>query len=358
MFMREGDGPPDAVQPEHRLEQLERMAMVGALTAGLGHDLRNLLMPALLRLDALDATPDLPDSAHADLAGIRASLTNLQRLATGLRLLAADPFDRRGEPQVTQVAAWWSDICPLIAAALPANARVQADLGDTLPPVAVSPAVLTQVCMPLMMHAGRAVHGLPSPTVTITGDTARDEVRVRVGHDGEGMTTDALRRCFESFITTSLREEYVTLVGLAMGRALLRRCGGDLTVADGPAGRPLFTMHLPVHAAASDAPAGPRCVRLALADPRHRSVARLVLSQRGLREWTPDGAGCDMPDVVIADPVSIADVMADVQAARNAAGDNGTPRLIAIGAPVEDAAFDGVVWVPPTRLGTLVDVLD
>ena len=88
---------------ERHLQRLQRMATLGTLASGLGHDLRNLVMPVLLRLDVVAATTDLPEKARNDLASIRQSILLLQRLAGGLRLLSSDPFDQRDEAQLTTI---------------------------------------------------------------------------------------------------------------------------------------------------------------------------------------------------------------------------------------------------------------
>src|SRR5262245_30864340 len=82
----------EELPPEERhLQRLQRMATLGTLASGLGHDLRNLVMPVLLRLDVVAANNDLPEKARQDLASIRQSILRLQRLAGGLRLLSSDP---------------------------------------------------------------------------------------------------------------------------------------------------------------------------------------------------------------------------------------------------------------------------
>ena len=107
---------------ERHLQRLQRMATLGTLASGLGHDLRNLVMPVLLRLDVVAATTDLPEKARMDLASIRQSILRLQRLAGGLRLLATDPFDQRDESQITKLHDWWADLQPIVVDALPPHA--------------------------------------------------------------------------------------------------------------------------------------------------------------------------------------------------------------------------------------------
>src|SRR5690606_27661715 len=77
-----------------RLRRTEHAAALGTLTAGLGHDVSNLLLPIRARVETL-RSEELPESARADVDAIGAAAAYLQRLANGLRLLACDP-DRRG----------------------------------------------------------------------------------------------------------------------------------------------------------------------------------------------------------------------------------------------------------------------
>ena len=115
------------------------MATLGTLASGLGHDLRNLVMPVLLRLDVVTASNDLPEKARNDLASIRQSILRLQRLAGGLRLLSSDPFDQRDESQLTSLHDWWLDLQPIVVDALPPHSIVEAEISSELPRVAIPP---------------------------------------------------------------------------------------------------------------------------------------------------------------------------------------------------------------------------
>src|SRR5690606_9297434 len=85
----------------------ERMAAMGTLVAGLGHDMGNLLLPVRARLDALQAA-SLDRCANEHVSGIRACIEHLQRLASGLRLFAIDPeSDVHG---VVHLATWCDEV--------------------------------------------------------------------------------------------------------------------------------------------------------------------------------------------------------------------------------------------------------
>jgi len=362
--------PDPALQSQrdvrHR-QQLQRMAMVGTLAAGLGHDLRNLLMPVMLRLDVLAASNELSDAARADVTSIQASVARLQRLASGLRLLSSDPFDQRNEVQQLHLANWWREVAPLVADALAPGTRLTAEIPDDLPVLAVPPGVLAQVVLNLVMNARRALAGVEAPTMTVRATPRIDGgVQLVVRDNGAGMDDDARQRCFEPFFSTRPRE-YATGLGLSTGRSLMQRYGGDLRLAepDGGAGV-AFHLVLPVRARSShasgsgdgdDPPArGRDGVRVALRDPRHRTVTMLLLAQRGITPWSAsaDASPAPLPGTVICDGDAVEALLAEL----SAVGSRGVTRVIAIGTPapgIDDAA---VTWVAPTRLGTLAELLD
>jgi Histidine kinase-, DNA gyrase B-, and HSP90-like ATPase len=361
--------PPDPLQDERRRWQLERMAMVGTLAAGLGHDLRNLLMPVTLRLDVLAASADLSSALREDVVSIQASVARLQRLASGLRLLASDPFEQHNEVQHLHLATWWLDVAPLIVDALAPGTRLTASLGDDLPVLAVPPGVLTQVVMHLVMNARRAMTDAAFPAMSFVGTAAPDDamVQLTVQDNGRGMTEEVRQRCFEPFFTTRPRD-YATGLGLSTARSLLQRYGGDLRLLEpvGTAGA-AFALTLPARArsqervvrqADGDArePGASSRVRVSLRDPRHRTVTLLILSQRGVTPWNDaaDSASLATPGTIICDGDHVASLLAEL----TSQGLRASTRVIAVGTPPEDKQADGVSWVHPTQLGTLAALLD
>jgi signal transduction histidine kinase len=71
-------------QSHERLRMADRMATIGTLSAGLGHDMGNLLVPVRVRLEALESAA-LPPELAGDVQAIKTSTQYLQRLANGLR---------------------------------------------------------------------------------------------------------------------------------------------------------------------------------------------------------------------------------------------------------------------------------
>lgn len=341
-------------EQERHLQRLQRMAMLGTLAAGLGHDLRNLIMPVLLRLDVLADRRDLPEAARADLAGIRVSIAHLQKLAGGLRLLSSDPFAQRDAVQYTRLAEWWTEVMPLVHDALSPETKLTASFAATLPPVAIPPGTLAQVVVNLVLNARKAMEGTESPALSITSAFVDGHVCMEVTDNGAGMDAETRRRCFEPYFTTRPRE-YATGLGLSTCRALMQRFGGDVNVSTTAEPGATFSLTLPIHPSArhDEEPAWQaRRVHVTLRDPRQRALVRLMLSQRGMKEWKP-GAEAEPASHVVCD----ADAIDDVLSQHRAEPSSGALRVIAIGTPSGRTSPEDVVWIEPSRLSILADVL-
>jgi signal transduction histidine kinase len=339
---------------ERHLERLQRMATLGTLASGLGHDLRNLVMPVLLRLDVVSATPDLPDKAKADLQSIRQSILRLQRLAGGLRLLATDPFEQRDEAQLTTLSEWWQEMHPIVVDALPPQTTLTVNFANDLPVVAVPPGTLAQILINLVMNARQAMEGMALPHLTITARSEPGRVMLDLADNGAGMDEETRRRCFEPYFTTRARE-YATGLGLSTGRALLNRYGGNLALGEQGEQGTVITMALPAREVPAVSENGHRRrVRLLVSDPRQRAVLRLLIRHRGLSELAE--AEPEAADVTICDASSLAAVLADSNMpATTTLGSRG--QIFAIGAPVADRNHDHVRWVDPSDFTVLDDVL-
>jgi K+-sensing histidine kinase KdpD len=326
------------------------MATLGTLASGLGHDLRNLVMPVLLRLDVVASTADLPEKARRDLASIRQSIQRLQRLAAGLRLLSSDPFDQRDEAQLTTLHEWWEDLKPIVIDALPSHTILDASIESDLPVVAVPPATLAQVLINLVMNSRQAMERTVHPTLNVTARVEDGRVLLDVADNGSGMDDETRRRCFEPYFTTRARG-YATGLGLSTGRALLNGYGGDLVLGEEQDEGTTFTISLPTRVATQvgQSPTARR-VRLLVRDPRQLAMLRLLIRHRGLEELPSTTA--DDADLTICD-VDELPVLLGAGAA--SAATEGS--IIAIGTPRGDSSPSSIRWVDPRDFSLLDDVL-
>jgi nitrogen-specific signal transduction histidine kinase len=251
-----------------RSRQTERLAALGTLAAGLGHDLANLLLPIRTRLEVLEAL-DLPPQAREDIAATRSALSYIQRLSTGLRLMSADPEQRASAADHTQLSMWWQDVEGVLRTVLPRNVVLESDIPPDLS-AAVPRHHLTQTVFNLVQNAGEAIAATPKGSGTVRvgarrqivpmgGVSAHDNgsvesVEIAVSDNGPGMTPDVFARCFEPYFSTKGRA-ISTGMGLALVRGLVERAGGTVRVDSSQEKGTTFSLILPAAPAAPAAQA-------------------------------------------------------------------------------------------------------
>lgn len=285
-------------QANLRLRMSDRMASIGTLAAGLGHDMNNVLLPVRARLNALRASGqsgNLPAADRKHVEEVHKSVAYLQQLADGLHFLALDPDadeDVRGGVGMTDLRQWWSQAGALLSKAVPKHVRVSASFSSMLPPVALPSHGLTQAFLNLIVNAGEAI---PGPTerkrrqgtvrvwAESEGDSDRTWVRLGVTDNGTGMSDEVKRRAFDMFFTTKPRG-LGTGLGLALVRKVMERAGGRVEI-ESEVGRGT-TIVMTVPAAQSGVPAGAGADRagavVSIGDGRAAALVRHLLESSGM----------------------------------------------------------------------------
>lgn len=299
-----------ALQTAHlRLRMADRMASIGTLAAGLGHDLNNVLLPVRARLNSLRVAAgrgEIPASQREHVEELRKSIAYLQQLADGLHFLARDPEIEEDEPeQRTDIHRWWSEVGSLISRAVPSHVRVRADIAKDVPRINVPPHRLTQAVLNLVINSGEAV-----PTTRRRGLVrvrARAALRegtawacISVTDNGAGMSEEVQRRAFEMFFTTK-RRGMGTGLGLPMVRKVVLRAGGSISVRSAPGKGTCITILFPAAAAPAGATGVPTAALL-LRDSRLASMVRHLLPSLGITEVRANNA-----DLLIVDALSALD---------------------------------------------------
>jgi len=266
-----------------QLRLAERLASIGTLSAGLGHDMNNVLFPIRCRLDVLEGVTDDP-AAREELALIRRSVAYLQQLSDGLRLLARDanaPDDGVGRRGSTHLESWWSEVEPLMRTALPKRARLEAEIAPDLPDAVIEPHQLTQVVFNLVVNAGEAIEGDGVVRVwTRAGGDGGAAVVIGVSDTGEGMTEETRRRALDPFFTTKKRG-LSTGLGLAVVHAVVNAAGGSIDIASAPGEGTTITITLPAVAPQRGEQDAAPIAALAIGDERIASFVSGVLRASG-----------------------------------------------------------------------------
>ncbi len=257
-----------------QLAHSEKMATLGALAAGIAHELNNpigfvknnmvmleeylkVLLP-VLRKRVSPTTGDHGDRSQTppltvegeDLPAILDDIeplmqdaldgaVRLEEIVIGLRRFArADSPE--GEPfNLNQCVA---DTLKVAWNELKYKAEVIQDLQDT-PPLSGKPGEINQVILNLLVNAAQAIDeaGHIDVTARIQGDT----VQLEVCDDGEGIATEHMNKLFTPFFTTRAVGDGIGL-GLAICHGIVQRHGGDIRVDSTPGAGSRFLVSLPI----------------------------------------------------------------------------------------------------------------
>lgn len=257
------------------LRLAERMATIGTLCAGLGHDMGNLLLPIAIWLEELR-----PERLPADLAPgvekLSACVQYLRQLSSGLRLVALDP-DRDSGTGVTDLAQWIAETGSVLRNALPHGVGLQVDIPPDLPPVKLSRHRLTQVVFNLVQNAGDALAKQRNGLVRLAAVGCAGSVRIEVRDNGPGMSPEVLARCFDPFFTTKTRA-VSTGLGLSLVNGIIQKAGSEMQVRTGPSEGTTFCFALP--AVTGPEPSKPKAL-VTLSDMRAKGFAVATLREAG-----------------------------------------------------------------------------
>lgn len=331
----------------HRLRMSERMASLGTLSAGLGHDMGNLLVPVRVRLESL-ASADLSPELREDVEAIRTSAEYLQRLASGLRMLAIDP-ERSHAGDITELSAWWRDAASVMRNALPRGVTLSSRMLEAPCWVSIGKSGLTQAVFNLVQNAGDALRGSTSGRVDVWAEVADGNVRVGVTDNGPGMSEEVRARCMEPFYTTKSRG-ISTGIGLSLVYGIVKDAGGRIELTSERGQGTTFVLELRQAAPPREMREGERRTAVVdIEDPRLRAfvtaeLKHLSFDVRGgpveepAHLWVVQDEGAVRPAPEGTVVVLLADGAEGVRAAGRAVVVGRKPRPAALREAVRQAA--------------------
>ncbi len=288
-----------ALQETHsRLRLSERMAALGTLAAGLGHDMGNLLLPIRVQLESIEAA-GVPEPVRHDVAAIRSGLEYLRKLSSGLRLLSIDP-DGAGNEEVTELGPWWSEARTVLQSSLPRGIALRGDVPAGS--VRMARAAFTQVVFNLVQNAGDAMRERARGAVTVSSHAGGGFVKITVADNGPGMTDEVRARCMEPFFTTKTRE-VSTGLGLALVYGLVQQAGGSVELLSQPGRGTTFIITLEEGSLPDPAPFPPDRRPIAIVDVRDVRVRAILTNDlRPAFSVRQSGAHADAALIVTDNP--------------------------------------------------------
>lgn len=222
----------------------ERLRSLGQMSAGITHDLKNILNPLSLHLQVLKrqlARRDLEDAERtvADLQrAVQRGVQTLERLRHFSKESPEGPPERCDLSALAQEAA--RIVAPRIAAVSVRPPKLVEELGT--PPIVLARSA--DVIAAIVNLVANAIDVIPEGgVITIrTGERAGGGF-VSVHDTGPGIPPEVAARIFTPFFTT--KGAAGTGLGLAMVQACAQTHGGDVTLETASGQGTTFTMWLP-----------------------------------------------------------------------------------------------------------------
>jgi signal transduction histidine kinase len=231
-------------EAQAELVRKERLALLGELAGGVGHELRNPLGVMTNAVYYLRTVLVDPPEAVSDYLGILHNQIQLsEKIVRDLldfariRPPSPAPTDVRdlAETQLTRIG----DLEDVL---------FEWDFPDDLPTAYVDPGQMGQVIQNLMMNAKQAVVESGGGTVTVRARDEDSHVVVEVADTGPGVPPNVAEVIFEPLFTTKARG---IGLGLSVSRSLVEANGGRLWLVSRPDRGATFAVRLPARAEAS-----------------------------------------------------------------------------------------------------------
>jgi PAS domain S-box-containing protein len=282
----------ERVKTQAQLMFSDRMASIGALAAGVAHEINNPLMATVANLEfALEHTRALSEICNgSELAPLDEALRDAMEGADRVRTIVRDlkifsraEEDNRGPVDLQRVL---ESSLRMARNEIRHRAQLLREYA-VIPPVEANESRLGQVFLNLVVNAAQA---LPE------GQANQNQIRVRTRRDaggrivadvedtGPGMSPELLSRLFTPFFTTKPRG-VGTGLGLSICKRIVDSFGGEITVQSVPGQGTCFSVHLQPAAAQPEAaplrfaavPSAPRRGRVLIVDDDEKSA--LVVSR-------------------------------------------------------------------------------
>jgi PAS domain S-box-containing protein len=255
---------------EKRAELTERLASLGAMAAGVAHEVNNPLMVVVgnsaLLLDELRHLAELlgddPARDRARLLGMIAAQSDVVQSSERIARIVAD---MRTLSQPARLPDHGSEVSAAVAWAVHATAHefvdratVEVERLDEGAWVRLDSGRLEQVLINLLVNAAHAIPSghLQDNRVVLRKRREAGKVVIEISDTGTGMPPEVLERVFEPFFTTTGQGGGMGL-GLALCRGIISAAGGELEAESQVGKGSVFRIWLPEAEADATSPSGP-----------------------------------------------------------------------------------------------------
>lgn len=223
---------------EERLARAARLESLGRLSAGIAHDLNNILLPILMAVEMLG--DDIQDGHARSLLGtIELSANRGAHVLKQLLMFGRGTNNQRIPMQMSHAI---DEVGRVIRETFPKDVQVLTEVLDADLVVLADPTQLQQILLNLCVNARDAMRGGGSMTLRLEsqivdealslsnpGSSTGPHVVISVRDSGTGIEPKDLERIFDPFFTTK-EMEHGTGLGLSSVLGIVQGYGGFIQV--------------------------------------------------------------------------------------------------------------------------------
>jgi signal transduction histidine kinase len=228
------------VELQEALRRSETMSTMGALLAGVAHEVRNPLFGISATLDAYGEELDKPEYAPCS-AALRTEVERLKRLMQEL-------LDY-GKPGALKIET--GSVADVVRQAMASRStrdsavQVVSTVSASLPPLLMDRDRLCQVFENLIDNAVQhsPQHGVVSTQASLVEHAGRTWIECTVQDNGRGFDPEDVDRAFEPFYS---KRQGGTGLGLSIVQRIVEEHSGRVVAGNAPGGGAMIRVRLPV----------------------------------------------------------------------------------------------------------------
>jgi PAS domain S-box-containing protein len=249
---------------ESRLQQAQKMELIGQLTGGIAHDFNNILASILGYTELLQMSAELQRKPQ-----FSQPLQEILQAAIRAKELVAQllTFSHKREvaTQAIRIKPIVKEVLKLLGSTLPSTISVKIEIESGLPSVLISAVQLHQILMNLAVNARDAMAGRGTIELQVQAlelDALRHcdachqpfqgrYVRISVQDNGAGIAPENRLRIFDPFFTTK-EAGHGSGLGLSVLHGIVHSAGGHIEVITALDVGTQFLIYLPAQALLSE----------------------------------------------------------------------------------------------------------
>ncbi|MDD5647725.1 MAG: PAS domain S-box protein [Dehalococcoidia bacterium] len=221
----------------------DRLVSLGEMAGGLVHEINNPLTAVMGFAYLLQQNPATSPEIREDVESIYGES---KRAAEVIKNFLAFSRGQTAEKNAEQINVLVENVLKLRQSRMQKeNIKVKLDLAEDLPSVYCNPARIQQAILNIVLNAEYFMYQTHQRgTLTIKTQVYGGNIRLSIGDDGPGMTSDKLDHVFDPFFTTKQAGDGTGL-GLSICHSIVREHGGNIYIESSPGKGAVFTIDLP-----------------------------------------------------------------------------------------------------------------